>query len=154
MQRFPIERGNHPVNRDGSDGLLESGDLRATDSGLAPLQLNETEINSIGVAFADSENDRVHYASAWRAGFALKECNTPTVLGAVGFQSLFAGRFRCAGFDESTHALFRLNGFPRSGSPSPGSRGLLCWREFFRHSAILSESDHSNREHLFGKMLY
>jgi hypothetical protein len=77
MQRFAVERCNHPVNGYGSDGLLESGDFRPTDSGLSALELNEPEVEHIGFAFRYAEYDRVDDACTWRSCRALEERNTP-----------------------------------------------------------------------------
>jgi len=126
MQRFPIKRGNHPIDGHGFTCLFEPRDFRSTDASATALQLDEPQVKSVGIFLADAENDGIDNTSTRRPSSAFEKGNAPLVGLAVRAKCFFAGSFGGAGFGECAQSLFGGNSFLGGGAALACECGFLA----------------------------
>jgi hypothetical protein len=125
MQGFAVESGKHPTDVGDTRGLFESRDFAPADARVSALQLNQPNLECIGVLAIQPKGNRVYDARARRARLAFKERDVPTVGHAVSLQRLLTRGFRVVRFLERSLAAYGLPRFKRGFSPV-AHKGILA----------------------------
>src|SRR2546428_8450196 len=94
MQRITVKCGNKSAHRRAGYGVFQPGDLPTADASLAAFQLDEANIENIGVLSPEPERNCVNDAGPRRAGVTLEERHAPTVLVTIIPEGFLARCFR------------------------------------------------------------
>src|ERR1035441_7517428 len=105
MENLAVKLSDQPIDRSAGRRLFQPRDFQSIYASLPTLQLDQADIQQVGILSAQPEGDGVDNAGSRSAGFTFKERNAPAMLRTVGFQRVLACGLGCVGFCEGAHEI-------------------------------------------------